>query len=65
MNKYGVNSPQENQELLAEFQAGLLPKREFVKRRYPDLTDKQVDEWIAELDAETPKMEQDYNLGAF
>ncbi len=64
-NKYGVNSPQENQELLAEYTAGLLPKREFVKRRYPDLTDKQVDEWLAELEEETPKMEQDYNLGAF
>lgn len=64
-NKYGVNSPQENQELLAEYTAGLLPKREFVKRRYPDLTDKQVDEWLAELEAETPQMEKDYNLGGF
>ena len=64
-NKYGTNSPQENSELLAEYTAGLLPKREFVRRRYPDLTDKQVEEWIAQLDAETPPMERDYNLGGF
>lgn len=64
-NRYGVNSPQENQELLAEQQAGLLPKEEFIRRRYPDLTDKQVQEWLAKLEKETPAMERAYNLGGF
>lgn len=64
-NRYGVNSPQENQELLAEQTAGLLPKEEFIRRRYPDLTDKQVQEWLAKLEQETPAMERAYNLGGF
>lgn len=64
-NRYGVNSPQENQELLAEQQAGLLPKEEFIRRRYPDLTDNQVQEWLAKLEQETPAMERAYNLGGF
>lgn len=64
-NRYGVNSPQENQELLAEQTAGLLPKEEFIRRRYPDLTDKQIQEWLAKLEQETPTMERNYNLGGF
>lgn len=64
-NRYGTNSPQENQQLLAEFAQGLLPKEEFIKRRYPDLTDKQIAEWLGKLESETSQMEKTYNLGGF
>lgn len=64
-NKYGINTPQENATLMSEYQAGLLPKREYIKRRYPTLTDAQVNEWLDELANEEPAMMKDYNLGGF
>lgn len=64
-NKYGVNTPQENATLMSEYQAGLMTKREYLKRRFPDLTDDQVDKWIEELKAEDPPMQQAFNLGGF
>lgn len=64
-NKYGVNTPQENATLLSEYQAGLMTKREYLKRRFPDLTEKQIDTWLDELKSEEPAMMRDYNLGGF
>ena len=64
-NKYGVNTPQENATLMSEYQAGLMTKREYLKRRFPDLTDDQVDKWIEELKEEEPPMQQAFNLGGF
>ena len=64
-NKYGVNTPQENATLMSEYQAGLMTKREYLKRRFPDLTDDQVDKWLAELAAEEPPMQNAFNLGGF
>lgn len=64
-NKYGAMSPTQNSELLADYQAGVIPKEEYIKRRYPDLTEKEVAEWIAKLELEEPPMMRDYNLGGF
>lgn len=64
-NKYGINSPQENATLLSEYQAGLMTKREYLKRRFPDLTEKRIDTWIDELKEEEPAIMRDYNLGGF
>ena len=64
-NKYGVNTPQENATLMSEYQAGLMTKREYLKRRFPDLTDDQVDQWLAELAEEEPPMQNAFNLGGF
>ena len=64
-NKYGAMSPTQNSELLADYQAGVIPKEEYIKRRYPDLTEKEVAEWIAMLENEEPPMMRDYNLGGF
>lgn len=64
-NKYGALSPTQNSELLADYQAGVIPKEEYIKRRYPDLTEKQVAEWLAKLEAEEPSMIRDYNVGGF
>lgn len=64
-NKYGINSPQENATLMSEYQAGLMTKKEYLKRRFPDLTDDQVDKWIAELAEEEPAMTRAFDLGGF
>lgn len=64
-NKYGAMSLTQNSELLADFQAGVIPKEEYIKRRYPDLTEKEVSEWMAKLETEEPPMIRDYNLGGF
>lgn len=64
-NRYGVNSPQENATLLSEVQAGLMTKREYLKRRFSDLTEKQIDEWLEELKNEESTILTDYRLGGF
>lgn len=64
-NKYGAMSPTQNSELLADYQAGVIPKEEYIKRRYPDLTEKEISEWLVKLENEEPPMVRDYNLGGF
>lgn len=64
-NKYASNTPTENTTLLSDLQNGAIPKREYIRRRYPTLTDTQIDEWLAELQSEEPPMVRDYNLGGF
>lgn len=64
-NKYGAMSPTQNSELLADYQAGVIPKEEYIKRRYPDLTEKEISEWLYKLESEEPPMLRDYNLGGF
>jgi len=64
-NKYGAMTPTQNSELLADYQAGVIPKEEYIKRRYPDLTEKEVAEWMTKLENEEPPMVRDYNLGGF
>lgn len=41
---------QDNAELLEEYKAGVLPLREYIKKRWKDLTDDEVDEWVAEIE---------------
>lgn len=49
-NKSSVNSQRQNEELLADYNAGLITKREYLKRRWRDLSDEEVDKWVADLE---------------
>lgn len=44
-NRAGVNSTAENSQLLEDYQAGTLPLKEYLKRRWRDLSESEVDEW--------------------
>lgn len=48
-NRSGVNTNMENEQLLREYQAGVLPLEEFLKRRHRDLTDEEVESWKEKL----------------
>lgn len=63
-NRSSVNSAVENSALLADYQAGTLPLREYLKRRWRDLTDEDIAEWIRELDSDAAK-QRDREYGDF
>lgn len=64
-NRYGINSVTENQSLLADYQAGTIPKREYIQRRFSNLTSKQLDEWINALALETPPNISMFSQGGY
>ena len=47
-----ANSARENQELLADYQAGTLPLREYLRRRWSDLDEEEVEKMAREVEAE-------------
>lgn len=59
----GANTSTENQELLADYQAGTLPLRRYLKKRWSDLSEEEVEEWAKEIEAEQQK--QQVNFGEF
>lgn len=48
----GVNSSTENKELLEDFRAGTLPLREYLKRRWSDLSEEEVEKWVMDIEAQ-------------
>lgn len=64
-NRYGANSAMDNAALLEDYRAGNIPKKEYLKRRFPDLADDQIDEWVEELKNEEPPGLSQFNLGGF
>ncbi len=50
----GVNSSTENKELLDDYNAGTLPLKQYLKRRWSDLSEEEIDAWVAEI-TETQK----------
>ena len=51
----GVNTATENEELLEDYRAGTLPLREYLKRRWSDLNEDEVDKWVADIETEQKK----------
>lgn len=51
-NRSAGNTTQENDELRKDVEAGLMPLREYVKRRWPDLDDEAVDKWVEQIKKE-------------
>lgn len=46
------NSAQENDQLRADYEAGLLPLREYIKRRHPDLDEETIEKWVQDIKQE-------------
>lgn len=47
-----VNSTQENEELLRDYQAGTLPLRTYLRKRWNDLSEEEVEKMAQEIEAE-------------
>lgn len=47
-----VNSAQENEELLRDYQAGTLPLRTYLRKRWVDLSEEEVEKMAQEIEAE-------------
>lgn len=45
----GVNTSTENRELLEDYNAGTLPLKEYLKRRWSDLNADEIDKWTEQL----------------
>ena len=52
-----INTAAQNRQMLEEYQAGALPLREYLKRRYPELSNEEVEEWAKEIE-KTEKQKQ-------
>ena len=63
--KMNVNTSGQNRQLLEEYQAGALPLREYLKRRYTELSEKEIDKWIAEIDEQDKKKQVQYGNALF
>lgn len=48
----GVNTSTENQELLEDYRAGTLPLRSYLRRRWTDLSEEEIEAMAQELEAE-------------
>lgn len=59
----GANSATENQELLTDYQAGTIPLRRYLKKRWADLSEEEVEAWAQELEAEQEKKAKRDNFG--
>lgn len=63
--KTNVNSAGQNRQLLEEYQAGALPLREYIKRRYPELSEEEVEKWALDLEKQQKQKEQAQYGGLF
>jgi hypothetical protein len=50
-NRAGVNTPSENRALLEEYQSGVLPLDEYLKKRYSDLDNDAIAQWVAKIES--------------
>lgn len=50
-----INTAGQNRQLLEEYQAGTLPLREYIKRRYPELSEDEVETWAQNVEKEQNK----------
>lgn len=48
--KSGANSARENESLLRDYEAGVLPLRDYLKRRWEDLTEEEVERMAKEIE---------------
>lgn len=61
----GANTSTENQELLTDYQAGTLPLRKYLKKRWTDLTEEEVEAWALEIEKETEAKAKRESYGGF
>lgn len=60
----GVNSARENAELLADYNAGTLPLEQYLKKRWADLSEEEVKQWVQEIKIEQAEKRKNENFGA-
>lgn len=61
----GANTSTENQELLSDYQAGVLPLRKYLKKRWSDLSEEEVDAWAMDIEQEQDKKQQRESFGNY
>lgn len=61
----GSNTSAVNDELLRDYQAGVLPLRKYLKKRWSDLSEEEVEEWATEIEAEQKAKAERDNFGGF
>ena len=61
----GVNSSTENQELLQDYQAGTIPLRRYLKKRWADLSEEEIEAWAKEIEEEQANKTKQDNFGGF
>lgn len=59
----GSNTTSVNDELLNDYKEGVLPLRKYLKKRWSDLSEEEVEEWATEIEAEQQKKAERDNFG--
>lgn len=59
----GANSATENQELLSDYQAGVMPLRRYLKKRWADLSEDEIEQWAQEIEAEQKQKSERESFG--
>ena len=59
------NSARKNQELLLDYQNGTLPLREYLKRRWAELSEEEIEKMALEIEAERTKQAENQNADLF
>ena len=57
------NTAAVNDELLRDYQAGVLPLRKYLKKRWTDLSEEEVEAWATEIESEQQKKAERDNFG--
>ena len=59
-----ANSARENSELLEDYRAGTLPLRAYLRKRWPDMSEEEVEEMAATIEEEQRQRRQEALGGA-
>lgn len=59
-NRAGVNTTTENAELLADYQAGTMTLSEYLRKRWRDLSESEIDARVAELQEQEAKRRMEF-----
>ena len=61
----GANSATENQELLADYQAGVLPIKKYLQKRWNDLSERDIETWAQDIEREQTVKSQRESYGQY
>lgn len=59
------NSARKNSELMTDYQSGTLPLREYLKRRWTELSDEEIEKMAADIEAEQQRKREDQRQSIF
>lgn len=58
-----INSAMQNRQLLEEYTSGVLPLKEYIKRRYPELSEEEVEIWALEIEKQEERKAKQNSFG--